>query len=73
MLDIKKYDILCCVNETDSHFLKLCRVENIEYDSSYPTVITNINVLYEDGNVKYKALDMEYNFIIVKGKVLSFD
>ena len=72
MYSIKENDILCCVDEKDSHFLKICKVKNIEYDESYP-IITNVTVLYEDENVTYKAIDMEYNFIVVKGQPLIFD
>lgn len=73
MLIIKKDDILCCVNEKFIHFLKFCKVENIEYDDSYPTVINAVTVRYENGTVTYKASDMEYNFIVVKGMTLIFD
>ena len=73
MNSIKKYDILCCVNEKDSHFLKFCKVDSIEYDDSYPTFIKSVKVHYENETVTYKALDMEYNFIIVKGMTLIFD
>lgn len=70
---IKNDDILCCVNEKFIHFLKFCKVENIEYDDSYPTVIKSVTVRYENETVTYKALDMEYNFIVVKGMALIFD
>ena len=73
MLTIKEHDILCCVNEKDSYFLKFCKVENIEYDDTYPTVVKLVTVRYENETVTYKALDMEYNFIIVKGTTLIFD
>lgn len=73
MLTIKKDDILCCVNEKFVHFLKFCKVDNIEYDDSYPTVIKTVTVRYENETVTYKALDMEYNFIVVKGMPLVFD
>jgi hypothetical protein len=73
MNKIKKYDILCCVNEKDSHFLKFCKVDSIEYDDSYPTVIKSVEVRYENETVIYKAMDMEYNFIIVKRQTLIFD
>ena len=73
MNEIKKYDVLICVNQNDFHYLKIGQVEDVEYDKDYPTVIKNINVKYQDEIVKYKASDMEYNFIIVNGKVLYFD
>lgn len=73
MNNIKECDILCCINEKDSHFLKFCKVESIEYDDSYPTVIKSVTVRYENETVTHKALDMEYNFIIVKGTTLIFD
>lgn len=73
MLIIKKDDILCCVNEKDSHFLKFCKVYNIRYDDSYPTIIKSITVRYENETVTYKASYMEYNFILVKGTTLIFD
>ena len=73
MNEIKKYDILCCVNEKDSHFLKFCKVDSIEYDDSYPTVIKSVTVCYENETITYKALDMEYNFIVVKGITVTFD
>lgn len=73
MLAIKKYDIIICVNQNDSHYLKTGQVEDVEYDKDYPTVVKNINVKYQDETVNYKALDMEYNFIIVNGKILIFD
>lgn len=73
MLGIKECDILCCINENDSHFLKFCKVKNIEYDDSYPTVIKAVTVHYENETVTYKALDMDYNFIVVKGQTLTFD
>jgi len=73
MLIIKKDDILCCVNEKFIHFLKFCKVDSIEYDDSYPTVIKAVTVRYETETVTYKASDMEYNFIVVKGMALIFD
>lgn len=72
MLVIKENDILCCVNEKDCHFLKFCKVENIicyEHCSD----IKSVMVRYENETIMYKALDMEYNFIIVKGLPLIFD
>ena len=69
---IKKYDVLICVNQNDSHYLKIGQVEDVEYDKDYP-VVKNVNVKYRDEIVKYKALDMEYNFIVVNGKILMFD
>ena len=72
MLAIKENDILCCVNEKDSHFLKFCKVEIIEcYE--HCSDIKSVTVKYENETVTYKALDMEYNFIIVKGMTLIFD
>ena len=73
MNQIKKYDILCCINEKDSHYLKIGQVEDVEYDKDYSTVVKNVSVKYQDEIINYKALDMEYNFIIVKGQVLTFD
>ena len=73
MIAIKKYDIIICVNQNDSHYLKTGQVEDVEYDKDYPTVVNNINVTYQDETVKYKALDMEYIFIVVKGMPLTFD
>ena len=73
MNQIKKYDILICVNEKDPHFLKTCKVDNIEYDNSYPAVIKAVTVHYENETVTYEASDMEYNFIVVKGMALIFD
>jgi len=73
MYNIKENDILCCVNEKFIHFLKFCKVENIEYDDSYPTVIKAVTVRYENGTMTYTASDMEYNFIVVKGMTLIFD
>lgn len=73
MLVIKKDDILCCVNEKFIHFLKFCKVESIEYDDSYPTVVKSVTVRYENETVTYKASNMEYNFIVVKGMPLTFD
>ena len=72
MNNIKEHDILICTNEKDSHFLKLGKVENIEYDEYYP-IIKNINIKYDNDLVTYKALDMEYEFMIVNGTILSFD
>lgn len=72
MLSIKENDILCCVNEKFIHFLKFCKVTNIEY-YEHSSDVKNITVRYENETVIYKALDMEYNFIIVKGITLTFD
>ena len=69
---IKKYDVLICVNQNDSHYLKIGQVEDVEYDKDYP-VVKNVNIKYQDEIVKYKALDIEYNFIVVNGKTLLFD
>ena len=55
------------------HFLKFCKVDNIEYDDSYPTVIKAVTVHYENETITYKASDMEYNFIVVKGIPLVLD
>jgi hypothetical protein len=72
MTEIKKYDILICVNEKDPHFLKNCKVESVECDTYSPN-IKYVSVRYNDSVETYKALDMEYNFIIVKGQPLIFD
>ena len=72
VINIKEGTILVCINENDSHYLKICQVKDIEYDEYYP-LINNIIVKYPDEVVKYKAIDMEYNFIIVKGQTLTFD
>lgn len=69
---IKKYDVLICVNQNDSHYLKIGQVEDVEYDKDY-AVVKNVNVKYQGEIVKYKALDIEYNFIVVNGKILMFD
>jgi len=67
MNTIKKYDVLICVNQNDSHYLKIGQVEDVEYDKDYP-VVKKVTIKYQDAIVIYKALDMEYNFIIVNGK-----
>ena len=72
MVKIKEHDILYCINEKDSHFLKPCKVKNIEYDSYYPWV-AKLTVKYENETKTYKAIDMEYNFIIINGSILTFD
>ena len=72
MKQINKYDILICVDEKDAHFLKSCKVESVECDTYSPD-IKYVTVRYNNDVETYKALDMEYNFIIVTGKPVVFD
>lgn len=72
MSDIYENTVVICINENDEHFLQIGKVENIQNDRDYP-IINYIDVKYADGIKTYKYLDMEYNFLIVDGNILTMN